>query len=388
VSSNILMGFVGDVHVNRDSPREIFTAVSDVLGAPRVMFANLEGAYTDNPQQLSQFGLCCSPTHTLDIYREVGFNVMSLANNHVADAGYDSMLKSRSSLRSQGIQTCGAGDSILDAREPAIVDVDGLRIAFLAYASIFPLGWEARSNAPGLVPMRAYNAWREVWPTYHAPGMRPLITTVPDQKDLAYLTDDIQRARGRADLVITSFHWGDQTCLFDLTDHEIRTARHCIDQGAHMVVGHHHHSLRGMEWYKNRPIMYGLGHFVFDVRWEWSEEEVRKFAETESGRYFKQVHYDGGPRKDWPLLPFPEEFRMNVVAWANASLDGINEIGFLPCSLTPDGVVHPRLLDSLEGRKVISYLDQCNKTQGLNGLIVSPGSVFLGGYETVRVVPS
>src|SRR5207244_1166869 len=144
-----------------------------------------------------------------------------------------------------------------------------LRIAFLAYASVFPIGFQARAHTPGLAPMRAYNAWREQFPTYYYPGIAPVITTVPDQGDLARLDEDIQCARERADVVVASFHWGDYSCPFRLTDHETRTARHCIDHGAHMVVGHHHHALRGMEWYQGRPILYGLGHFVFDFRLKW-----------------------------------------------------------------------------------------------------------------------
>ena len=246
----MLIGFVGDVHVDRDDPAEAFSKVRDVLRVPKAMFGNLEGSYADNPTLLTTFGPVCAPAHNLDAYAQAGFNVMSLANNHIADAGYESMLKTRSRLRAQGIQTCGAGASWADARAPAILEADGITIAFLAYACIFPLGYEAGAAAPGLSAVRAQTVWRDPWPTYHAPGMRPFITTIPDQSDLAYLTGDIRRARERADIVITSFHWGDQTRRFHLTDHETRTARHCIDQGAHMVVGHHHHSLRGMEWYK------------------------------------------------------------------------------------------------------------------------------------------
>lgn len=386
--SNVLMGFVGDVLVNRDHPREIFSEVREILNVPDILFANLECAYTDDPRQVPSAHVAVSaPAYNLDVYADAGFDVMSLANNHILDVGYDAMLETRSRLRARGIKTCGVGDCLADAREPAVVESDGLSVAFLAYASIFPMGYEARSNMPGLAPMRAYNVWREPFSTVHAPGMRPIVTTVPDQTDLACLTEDIRGARDRADVVVVSFHWGDQTCPFHLTDHEMRTARHCIDQGANMVVGHHHHAVRGMEWYKGRPIMYGLGHFVFDYRMEWSEKEAQLFSESEIGRYFKKIQYDAGPRKGWPLLPMPEDARMTLIAWATASRDGVSDIGFLPCRLTPDGRVHPLRLNSSESNEVVSYLEECNRTQGLKSSIASQSSMLLAGFQTLRVVP-
>jgi len=361
---DLLMGFVGDVHVSRDNPQEVFSEVLEVLNVPGVLFGNLEGAYTNDPT-LASNALIAS-ANNLDTYAAAGFHVMSLANNHMADAGYEAMLQTRSRLRSLGVKTCGAGACLADAREPAVVEVHGLRIAFLGYASTFPVGWQAESNKPGLAPMRATNSlccpgyfcqcrapgalWHEQFADYYQPGTRPLVATVPDQIDVANLTEDIQRARQCADLVVTSFHWGDPTRRFHLTDHEIRTAKHCIDHGANMVVGHHHHSLRGMEWYKGKPIMYGLGHFAFDHR-------------------SAQV----------------EDARVTLMAWTTAGRDGIRDIGFLPCRLVPDGSVHPLRLNSLESNEVVSYLEKCNGSQGLNSCIVSHGAISIAGFPTLRV---
>jgi poly-gamma-glutamate capsule biosynthesis protein CapA/YwtB (metallophosphatase superfamily) len=386
--SRVLMGFVGDVRVDRDDPRDVFSSVAEVLKAPDILFANLECAYTDDPRPLSGApAVISSPARSLDAYFGHGFDVMSLANNHILDVGPDAMLETRQRLRANGIETCGAGESLHDAREPAIVERNGLKIAYLAYASIFPMGHEAGAAKPGLVPMRAYSYWREPYAAYHAPGMLPMVATVPDASDLTRLAEDIERARERADLVVTSFHWGDQTCSFHLTDHETRTARYCIDQGAHLVVGHHHHEIRGMEWYKGRPILYGLGHFVFDLRWEWSEEAARNFSESEVGRHYRRIQYTAGPRQGWPLLPFPEASRMTVVAWASAGKEGISDIGFLPCGLRADGSVQPFFWDSSEGRQVVDFVRRCNETQGLNGRLVA-SSVELGGLKTLGVVPS
>jgi len=382
-----LIGFVGDVLVNRSEPSEVFRDVREVLAAPQALFANLEAAYTDDPQPApGVIGGGGAPLRYLDAFSDAGFDVMSLANNHILDVGYAAMLETRARLRSLGIKTCGAGETLSDARAPAMVDVDGMRIAYLAYASVFPVGFEARTNTPGLAPMRAYNFWRDPYPNIHVPGKQPLVTTVPDETDLDNLTDDIRKAKQSADLVVTSFHWGEYTRPYFLTDHEIRTARHCIDHGADIGVGHHHHALRGMEWYKEKPIMYGLGHFVFDLRLEWSDAFKKDLSELLS-KSFTENPYSTAPREGWPYLPMHEDTRMTVLSWVNVDKNKIVSFGVLPCVLTPDGLVHPLEVGSAQADRVIEYLGTCNETQGLNGAFVTDGAPKLSGFATLRVAP-
>lgn len=386
--SQIMLGFVGDVLVNRENPHEVFRHVREVLRAPDILFANLEGAYTDDPHPAPRMSTMISGlARYLDVYADVGFNVMSLANNHILDVGRAAMLENRSRLRAQGVQTCGAGECLAQAREPAILERDGLRIAFLGYSSIFPLGYEATSSTAGLVPVRAYDLWRTPIPHLHMPGAIPIASTVPDQTDIALLAEDIQRARQRADLVIVTFHWGDQTRPFHLTDHETRTARYCIDSGADMVVGHHHHALRGMEWYKGKPIMYGLGHFVLDFKLEMTPEEFQKFLHEMSPGEFFDTPYAVAPRPGWPWLPMHEDYRMTMLAWATCDRSGIGDIGFLPCKLDPDGSVRPLDLASSESYELVSYFDKCNTSQRLSACAVSEGGISMAGFSTLRVIP-
>lgn len=386
---DVLIGLVGDVLVNRDDPHEVFRDVSEVLAAPDILFANLEGPYTDDPRlRPGAISGCVGPAHCADVFAEVGFDVMSLANNHIADAGDEAMLETRARLRALGVATCGAGANLADAREPAIVEAGGLRVAFLAYASVFPMGYEARANAPGLAPLRAYDLWRSPFPGTYVPGTRPLVTTVTDAADEARLVEDIDRARELADLVVTSFHWGDYMRPFHLTDLEVRTARFCVEQGVDMVVGHHHHALRGMEWYMGKPIMYGLGHFVFDFLLEPAEDEYKRvIAEFERPGNRESAIYSVAPRAGWPYLPMHPDTRMTVVAWATADAGGVGDIGFLPCRIGPGGAVHPLPPGSPDSAAVVGYVETAIETQGLAGRVVADGSRTLAGRPTLRVLP-
>jgi hypothetical protein len=302
------------------------------------------------------------------------------------DAGHAAMLENRDRLRQQGIKTCGAGASLADAREPAVLERAGIRVAFLAYASVFPTGYEARSEVPGLVPLRAYDFWRPAIDNYQIPGMRPRVHSVTDERDLAGLEEDIRQAKKRADLVVTSFHWGDAMRPHHLTEHERRTAHFCIDRGADMVVGHHHHAVRGMEWYAGRPILYGLGHFVFDFRMAFSEEAKAALTETPENVAALGDDYGMYPREGWPLLPMHPDMRMTLFAYAKATKERFTEIGFVPCRLQPDGRVVAFNADSEEGRQVVRYVSRGIASQRLNARIESEGAPSIGGYRSVRCV--
>jgi poly-gamma-glutamate synthesis protein (capsule biosynthesis protein) len=376
-----LIGFVGDVLVDREDPHEIFSEVGEFLRQPDILFANLESPYSDSPGMAITAPLVLVPrARNLDVYAGAGFHVMSMANNHIGDAGHAAMLETRACLRSQGIVTCGAGENLAQARHPAILERQGLKVGFLAYASIFPHGYEARSTVPGVAPLRAYNHFHEL-PEYFAPGYLPRIETIPDPEDHRNLEQDIDTLRKSVDLVVMSFHWGDHMRPFVLTDHERRTARLCIDRGADMVIGHHHHMLRGVEWYKGKPIFYGLGHFVFDCHLVMTRELKTFIGEVDSQSYAV------APREGWPFLPLHPDTRMTMLGWANVEAGSIKDVGFVPCRLRPDGRVAAVDPESIEGHEIIDYVSHCNQSQKLNGKIVTAGAPIVGRHQSVRVVP-
>jgi len=375
---SVVLGLVGDLLVDRDAPDEAFLLAKPALDACDLLFGNLESVYTDHPHPAPSLGIALFPgRRNLDCFARAGFAVVSMANNHICDAGHEALLETRAALRRQGVATCGAGAGLADAREPAIVARNGLGIAFLAYASVFPFGYEARAGVPGLAPLRAYDLVRPAIDNYHVPGTPPRVTTVPDQIDIAHLKEDIAKARQRADVVITSFHWGDFLRPFHLTDHERQAARLCIDEGADMVVGHHHHALRGMEWYRGKPILYGLGHFVFDLR---LDPSVALPSGTGA-----ELEYGIGPREGWPLLPLHPDTRLTLIAVTTIGKGGVTEVGYLPCRLRPDGLVQAFDAAAPEAQAVVDYMAKCNSTQKLCGAFVLDERRRLHGMSTMRL---
>ena len=383
---SVLLGLTGDLLVNRDDPEGIFKEIQPALDDTDILFGNIETGYSDNPRIAATAAIpSYAPLSNLAAFSAAGFDVVSMANNHVMDSGPESMLEVVSRLAEMGVRTVGAGINLAAAREPAIIERNGLKIAYLAYASMFPYGFEARTNFPGLVPMRSHNLYIEPIENNYTPGVPPKIRAVPHATDLKNMKEDIRKARERADILVTSFHWGDFQRPFHLTDHERKIARIVIDEGADLVLGHHHHILRGIEWYKGKPIFYGLGHFVFDIAVDMPVEALKQFSGPADDPDFYGLVWND----DWPLLPLHPDARMTMLAYALVSRAGaVDDIGFLPARLTKTGHVVPISTTSDEGRQVIEYVMKGISTQNLNGRVLSEDTITLGGHKTVRVVPA
>ena len=383
---SVLLGLTGDLLVNRDDPEGIFKEIQPALDDTDILFGNIETGYSDNPRIAATAAIpSYAPLSNLAAFSAAGFDVVSMANNHVMDSGPESMLEVVSRLSEMGVRTVGAGINLAAAREPAIIERNGLKIAYLAYASMFPYGFEARTNFPGLVPMRSHNLYIEPIENNYTPGVPPKIRAVPHATDLKNMKEDIRKARERADILVTSFHWGDFQRPFHLTDHERKIARIVIDEGADLVLGHHHHILRGIEWYKGKPIFYGLGHFVFDIAVDMPMEAIKQFSgPADDPDFYGLVWHD-----DWPLLPLHPDARMTMLAYALVSRAGaVDDIGFLPARLTKTGHVVPIGTTSAQGRQIIEYVMKGISTQNLNGRVLSEDTITLGGHKTVRVVPA
>jgi len=161
------------------------------------------------------------------------FDVVSLANNHTFDCIEGGYHEVRDLLEEIGVPCFGAGDDLDGAAAPAILDVKGIRIAFL-----------------GAVDERA-GAGQFAGP--HQWGVAPL--------DVGRMTGAVRRLRRDMDHVVVSLHWGEERFLFP-SPNQIEQAHALAEAGASLVLGHHPHVIQGMEIHDGVPIIYSLGNFV------------------------------------------------------------------------------------------------------------------------------
>jgi Bacterial capsule synthesis protein PGA_cap len=378
-----LLGAVGDVFLDRPFPSTAFDLVKTVFDDIDLLFGNCEGVYTDTPSSVPSAGgfrLISARTNVESLGR-AGFDVLSCANNHIVDAGHEGLFDTLRALQEQGIRAPGAGENLAAARRPAVVDHAGLRIAFLAFTAVYPGGYEARELSPGVAAMRAHTHYF-VHPDAFGrvePGADPSICTFPFPEDIRVLSELIAEVRTRADVVIVSFHWGKSTQPAHLMDYELAYGHLAIDAGADVVLGHHHHLLRGIEVYRQKPIFYGLGHFAFDMP---GLEAKLGPARIEKLRRFGP--YAIYPRHGYPLLPFHEDSRMTMIGlcWFHGA--SVVQWGLLPCQINPANQPVPVEVDRPNGRTIQLYMQSISDQAGLTTTYDQVGPV-LGGYRTLLV---
>ncbi len=165
--------------------------------------------------------------------KRAGIHVVTLANNHSMDFGAAALSETMLNLEKAGILWVGAGSDLRAARQAAIVEVKGKRVAFLGYSLTLPEEFYATDSRAG---------------------------TAPGHADL--FVEDIAAARKMADYVIVSFHWGTEGSS-SAKPYQQAAARRAIRAGADAVIGHHPHVLQGVERYKGGIIFYSLGNFAF-----------------------------------------------------------------------------------------------------------------------------
>jgi poly-gamma-glutamate capsule biosynthesis protein CapA/YwtB (metallophosphatase superfamily) len=170
--------------------------------------------------------------------QQIGFNVLSVANNHSGDYGPDAFADMLHTMPQYGLQYMGGGLNETEAHTPLVVDKKGTRIAFVAACNIGPDSFTATSTRPG-------HAWLT------AEGLR----------------QDIPRARASADFVIVFTHWGvEYNEQYNSSQQSL--AHLAIDLGADLVCGMHPHVVQGNEMYKGKLIVYSLGNFIFDLMYD------------------------------------------------------------------------------------------------------------------------
>ncbi|WIB72555.1 CapA family protein [Curtobacterium sp. MCBD17_026] len=312
---------VGDVFVDRADVGTAYPNGDPFLAQGDIVFGNCEGVYGESLVPAVTTGApVIAPAVNVEALQRAGFDVMSCANNHVGDGGPAGVVATADALEAHGISAVGAGADIQAARKPVVVERGGVRVAFLAYASVFPYGYEATHHRAGLAPIRSRTAYFPPDEYLWEPGAQPTIHTEEAAEDIEALRADIAAAKDAADVVIVSVHWGEMMRPFVLMDHERRIARTIIHAGADAILGHHHHMLRGIEFYKGKPIWYGLGHHLFDLP-DLAERVAAVGGELpgidpKDDDAIDRLHdpYRLGTRAGYPHLPFHPDGRLTGVA--------------------------------------------------------------------------
>jgi poly-gamma-glutamate capsule biosynthesis protein CapA/YwtB (metallophosphatase superfamily) len=219
--------------LGENSPATLFENVQHLLRSSDLVFCNLETPLV--PKSFTpQTGPTrfAAPAELANSLRAVGFNIVSVANNHILDQGEIGLRTTVEALRNSRITPIGAGA----ASEPYIAHVNGVRIGFLAFTEFINVHDAGRlSDQVNSLNMRA-------------------------------MTKTLQALRDQVDLICLSMHWGKEFCHVP-TEQQKVLARKFIESGADLILGHHPHMVQPVEIYpapsgRTGVIAYSLGNLV------------------------------------------------------------------------------------------------------------------------------
>jgi poly-gamma-glutamate synthesis protein (capsule biosynthesis protein) len=279
------------------------------------------------------------------IWKTAGIDVASLASNHTMDWGPEALLDTIELFRGMGIQVVGAGKNDEEARRPAILERNGVRIAILAYCSVLRGGQAACPNRAGITPMRAHAYYEAV---DYQPGTPPKIVTIPYEDDLLALQEDIKKAKKQADAVVMSIHWGVRVLPKLIATYQAPVAHAAIDAGADLILGHHAHILKAVEVYKGKVCFYSMGNFMTtgsnDTRlpYLWN-------------LYWYQIDPDCMPPLG--MYHFPVDSKKTMLVKAIFSKSGVEKVSFLPAFINHRA--QPEILKRNDSRfeEVLNYTE-------------------------------
>jgi len=311
-------------------PTEEFAAlIAPVLQQADIRLGQCERTYSLRGQE-PQFAQGPGGQHSrlhpdmAGVWNAAGIDIVSLASNHAMDWGADALLDTIDLFRGMGKIVIGAGRDADEARKPAIVERNGVRLAILAYCSVLRDGQAAGKGKAGVAPMRAHTHFAA---EEFQPGSPPRVISTPYEDDVLALQSDIRKAKQLADVVIVTIHWGMRLVPKTICTYQPPIAHAAIDAGADLILGHHAHSIKAVEIYKGKVCFYSIGNFMttgspktspntYDWNVVWLPIDPECLAPN--GRYF-----------------FPTHCRMTMVPKIVMSKRGVERVSFLPAFINP-----------------------------------------------------
>lgn len=242
---------VGDIMLSRGVDHAIecegnlllpFSQLSELLSSTDFNFGNLESPVSGNDKIIGRGLIFNAHQHDLAGLVKYNFKIVNLANNHALDQGLKGLRFTQKYLEKMNISYLGVGENKIQAWQPKIIDINGIKIGFVgaSYTSI---------NDGGSI-RNSYVARTD---------------------EFEYLKVSIEKLKNTADFIVVTMHSGVEYKR-NPNRAQIDFARTAIDSGADLVIGSHPHWIQTFEKYQGKYIFYSLGNFIFDQRWQETKE--------------------------------------------------------------------------------------------------------------------
>lgn len=207
----------------------MFTEIEPILKNYDLKFCNQESTIGGSYLGISGYPSFNSPDEIGDEIVRLGFNLISLANNHAIDRGEDAVLYSNSYWKNKSVVTAGSYSNIEEMQNINIYEQNGIRYVFLAYTTSLN-GYLTKDY---------------------------LVNMYSDEK----VKNDIEKIKDQVDLIIVSMHWGEEY-INNPNNEQIRIANYLSSLGVNLVIGHHPHVVQPVTYINDTLVIYSLGNFI------------------------------------------------------------------------------------------------------------------------------
>lgn len=354
VGKSLTMLAVGDVILEEPQGEFFLSRVAPILQSGNVVVGQGEVMFTSRGvntfvEMFSPSPGC--PPSNMGSLASAGFNVITLAGNHVWDMGAPGIEDTIMGLKNYGIAVTGAGMNIDEAKRPAIIERDGTRFGFLSYNCVGGVGQWATKVKPGCAYVHIITHY-EI--NSANPGGPPDVYTFAEPQSLIAMVEDVQKLRPLCDILVVALHKGILGYPDKLAMYDQQVSYAAIDAGADLVLGHHAHILKGIEHYKGKIIFHGLSHFTLDLA-RLPQEFRKPLGESPGAPYFAQ-----------PFNPMMDPAsKQTIIAKCIINDRKISCVSYFPCLINEER--QPEVLKNDEnGQRVYNFIDRITKGAGLN----------------------
>lgn len=243
---------------DRSDRKAIFGDILPEIEHADVVIGNLECAVSDNPEPIRKAGPVLY-TDSRSIVTLQDFDALSLGNNHIRDCGNEGVITAITTCNNLGIRTFGAGANLETARQPVIIEKNGLRIGLMSFAEQeFNIATDRR---PGACYLDLYEDF-----------------------------DRIRDFRKTVDYLIVLYHGGIEYFPYPSPNLK-RKCRKMAECGADLISCQHSHCIGTIERYQESTIVYGQGNSIFGFRKDDTSWNRGLLIEIKIDKSFAKVTY-------------------------------------------------------------------------------------------------
>ena len=240
----------------RQGAFSLFRYLGEMLDGADLLIGNLEGTLSSISRHRN-LRMCGLPEFASAL-RRAGFNVVSVANNHVYDHGPAIFEETVYHLEKAGLKICGLRDAGEYYCKPVFITENSLHIGILAY------NWVGLEDREGIEEHIAVIRDGIVNYTWNRTPEKDREAQNKITEKNTNVIEDIKKLRKEVDIVILLPHWGYEWTIYPPFG-VVLEARCFIEAGADVILGCHPHVPQGVERHKNGVIFYSLGNFLFDM---------------------------------------------------------------------------------------------------------------------------